>query len=163
MKANIYSEYIDVDPDVDAAMKKVFMNHLVIYNISLAILYKHPEISFKDLKKQALHYVVSRNIAPVFELALCNELYYQYKKFKSNIRVQKLVTDIQYFTFLLKDHSCKSLILKEDHKTLYFPEIDMSVTLSKELPEFKEDSLTYLNLSYSNQENRYKLSLHAAH
>ncbi len=160
MKNKVYSRYMAVPDELDKKLKKVFMNHLVVYNYCLSALCDNPMMTFKDLKKHATQYVEAKQISPVFDLALYNELYYQYNKFKSNIRVQKLVTDIQYFTFLLKGYECKNVHISSDRARIEFSDVDGGVDLDEPLPELSSQDLTYLNISYSNQENRYKLSLH---
>lgn len=161
MKANLlYSEYVKVTEDLDSALKKCFVNHLVIYNYGLNLLYHDPEMTFNNLKRSANSYTQQKNISPILDLAIYNELYYQFKKFKRNIKVQKLVTDIQYFTFLLKGYQCRCLEISEDKTSITFTGLPGVMKLSTPLPELNEEDVIYLNLSYSNQEDRYKLSLH---
>ena len=160
MKTKPYSRYLVVPDELDKLLKKVFMNHLVVYNHCLGVLCDNPTMTFKGLKKHATQYVETKQISPVFDLALYNELYYQYNKFKSNIRVQKLVTDIQYFTFLLKGYECKNIHISPDRMKISFSDIEGQIDLDEPLPELSSEDITYLNISYSNQENRYKLSLH---
>ena len=159
MRTNLlYSEYVKVTEDLDIALKKCFVNHLVIYNYGLNLLYHGPEMTFNNLKRSAITYIRQKNISPVLDLAIYNELYYQFKKFKRNIRVQKLVTAIQYFTFLLKGYQCKCLEISEDRSTITFIGLPGVMQLTTPLPELNEEDIIYLNLSYSNQEDRYKLS-----
>jgi len=160
MTNKVYSCYLDVPESLDKKLKKIFMNHLVVYNHCLGVLCGNPETTFKGPKKQASQYVASKQIAPIFDLALYNELYYQYNKFKSNIRVQKLVTDIQYFTFLLKGYDAKNVHISADRKKISFTDIEGCIELEEPLPTLSSEDITYLNISYSNQENRYKLSMH---
>ncbi len=156
MKKKLYDEYVDVSETFHCELRRCFINHLIIYNKSLAILHDLPETSFNVFKKQVKKIITDSNLKPIIESALLNELYYQYKKFKRNIKIQKLITDIQYFTFLTNGYSCKSLRFEGNQIT--FVDILGSVQLTTPLPDLS-GKLLYINFSYSNTENRYKLSL----
>lgn len=156
----LYNEYVDVDEELDRHLKKCFVNHLIVYNYCLKLLYDNPELSFRIMKKQAVQYLQEQGIAPVLDVALFNELYYQHKKFKFNIRVQKLITDIQYFTFLLKDYNCKNFALTSDLSQIHFEDLSGVLRLTKPLPPLPAETVVYLNLSYSNAEDKYKISIY---
>ena len=159
----IYDNYVQVDESLDKYLKKCFVNHLVVYNYCLRLLYEDPELSFRNMKKLATQYLNDKQITQVLDTALFNELYYQQKKFKFNIRVQKLITDIQYFTFLVKDYQCKNFSVSEDRKSLRFNDTNGVMTMDKELPQLPSDTLVYLNISYSNVEDKYKLNIYLGH
>jgi len=160
MRNNLYTEYVDITPDLDAILKKCFVNHLLVYNQALAFLYENEELTFKNLKKMIVAYIGERKLSPIIEIALYNEIYYQYKKFKRNIKIQKLITDIQYFTFLCKGYTTKSLTVSDDRKTIRFDDFAGHIELKKELPPVTDEELIYMNLSFSNIENKYMISIY---
>lgn len=160
MKTKLYSEYIEVSNELDILLKRCFINHLVIYNHSLEQLLNDPELSFKKLTKIVTDYVSSKSLTPVLDSAYMNELYYQYKKFKRNIRIQKKVTDIQYFTFIAKGYKSKAIKYDELNKTLTIPELVGDIQLMSKLPDIGTDDVVYLNLSYSNLEDKYRVSVY---
>jgi len=161
MSKNIYNEYVIVTDDLNKTLKKCFMNHLVVYNYSLGILYENPETVFNSLIKTVTRYIKDKKIEPIIFQPLTNEIYYQYKKFKRNIRVQKLITDIQYFTFLSNGNKCKNLLINNEEMYISINNFEGKILLDKPLPEILENSITYINLSYSNMEDRYKLSIYS--
>lgn len=162
MTKNIYNEYVEVTSDLDIILKKCFMNHLVIYNHSLGLLYNNSELNFKSLMKSVSNYITDKSINPILQLPLMSELYYQYKKFKRNIRIQKLVTDIQYFTFLCNGYECKNLLFNKEKDRIQIQGFIGEIKLPKPLPSIPFEQSIYLNLSYSNIEDKYKLSVYRA-
>jgi hypothetical protein len=133
---------------------------MLLYNQALEYLHNDEELTFKSLKKQIIANLREKQLSPVIEIALFNELYYQYKKFKRNVKIQKLITDVQYFTFLSKGYITRSLVVSEDRKTITFEGFEGSVNLQKELPEISEEESFYINISFSNIENKYMISLY---
>lgn len=160
MKNNLYNEFVEITPDLDAVLKKCFVNHLLVYNQALSFLHDNEELTFKNLKKMIVKYIAERKLSPIIEIALFNEIYYQYKKFKRNVKIQKLITDIQYFTFLCKGYSTRSLIISDDRTTVKFDGFPGQIELKKELPTINEDEALYVNLSFSNIENKYMISIY---
>lgn len=160
MRNNLYNEYVDISPDLDAVLKKCFVNHLLVYNQALSFLHKDEELTFKGLKKQIIKYIGEKQLSPIIEIALFNEIYYQFKKFKRNVKIQKLITDIQYFTFLCKGYSTRSITVSADRKTVTFDGFPGQITLKKELPVVGEEEPLYVNLSFSNIENKYMISIY---
>lgn len=160
MKNNLYNEYVDISPDLDTKLKKCFVNHMLLYNQALDYLHKNEELTFKSLKKQIINHLKDKQLTPIIEIALFNELYYQYKKFKRNVRIQKLITDVQYFSFLSKGYTTRSLVVNEDRKSITFEGFEGSIHLDKELPKINEEESFYINLSFSNIENRYMISIY---
>jgi hypothetical protein len=132
----------------------------LVYNQALSYLHEDGEMTFKGLKKEINKYIAERKLTPIIEIALLNEIYYQYKKFKRNVKIQKLITDIQYFTFLCKGYSTRSLIVSDDKMTVKFEGFPGEVNLKKELPAITDDCTLYVNLSFSNIENKYKISIY---
>ena len=117
-------------------------------------------MTFKNLKKEITKYIAERKLTPIIEIALLNEIYYQYKKFKRNVKIQKLITDIQYFTFLCKGYTTRSLIVSEDQTTVTFDGFPGEIKLKKALPDITNEDTLYVNLSFSNIENKYKISIY---
>lgn len=160
MRNNLYNEDVEITPDLDVILKRCFVNHLLVYNQALSFLHKNDELTFKDLKKQIVKYIAEKKLAPVIEIALFNEIYYQYKKFKRNVKIQKLITDIQYFTFLCKGYTGRSLIVSDDRMKITFEGFAGEIQLKKELPVMAADDPVYVNLSFSNIENKYRMSIY---
>ena len=148
------------DSNVDAKFKKCFTNHLVIYNESLEILQNSPEINFKSLTSKVYSYIRNNNITPYIKSALLNELYYQHKKFKRNIKIKKLLTDIQYLTFVSKDYTCKSIKFDLVNNCLVIPSVECDISLEDKLPELNSNELIYINISYSNINDKYKVTIY---
>ena len=162
MSKNIYVEYVEVTDDLSAILKKCFINHLVLYNYALTIRYENEDITFKNLKKKVVQHAKEANISPIIDSALYNDIYYLCRKFRRNIKIQKLVTDIQYFTFLCKGYSSSNnkFTIQPNRREIVFDQFPGKITLPSELPYVREDELLYLNLSYSGVEQRYMLSIH---
>lgn len=140
-------------------LRKCFLNHLVIYNYSLEILINNPDIRFKDLKLKCYEFIRKKNIKEFIRSPLFNEIYYQYKKFKErNIKSYKALTGIHYITFLVNSYNNKCF-RKEGNK-LIINGTDGYIELNEDLPELtNEDKMIYFNLSYSNKESKYQLSI----
>lgn len=160
MRNNLYNEDVEITPDLDVVLKKCFVNHLLVYNQALSFLHKDEEMTFKNLKKEIIKYIAERKLSPIIEIALFNEIYYQYKKFKRNVKIQKLITDIQYFTFLCKGYSTRTLIVSDDRMSVKFDGFAGEIKLKKPLPVIGADDPLYVNLSFSNIENKYMISIY---
>lgn len=160
MRNNIYNHDVDISPDLDTILKKCFVNHLLVYNQALTFLHRDGELTFKSLKKEIVKYIAERKLSLIIEIALYNEIYYQYKKFKRNVKIQKLITDIQYFTFLCKGYTARSLIVSDDRMSVKFEGFPGEITLKEQLPVIAEEEMVYLNLSFSNIENKYMISIY---
>lgn len=162
MSKNIYVEYIEVTDDLDAILKKCFINHLVLYNYALSVRYDNEDITFKNLKKKVMQHAKESNIRPIMDAALYNDIYYLCRKFSKNIKIQKLVTDIQYFTFLCKGYGSgnNKFTISDNRREIVFDLFPGKIVLPTELPYVRDDELLYFNLSYSGVEQRYMLSIH---
>ena len=158
-RKNIYLADISVSDGLDAYLRKCFLNHLIVYNHSLEILVKNPDIKFKDLKLKCYEFISEKNITEFMGSPLFNELYYQYKKFKErNIKSGKTLTGIHYITLLVNSYNNKCFS-KEGNK-IHINGVDGFIELNEDLPEnVEEDKMLYFNLSYSNQESKYQLSV----
>ncbi len=156
---NLYIADVTVDQKLDGYLRKCFLNHLVIYNHSLEILINDPGIKFKDLKLKCYEFIEQKNITEFMGSPLFNELYYQYKKFtEKNIKAAKTLTGIHYITFLVNGYNNKCFS-KEGNK-LIINGTDGFIELDQDLPELPDDKkMLYFNLSYSNQESKYQLSV----
>jgi len=157
---NIYSEYVEVSKELDSTIKKCFVNHLVLYNYALGLLYDSEDITYNTIKKKVAVYIEEKNLFPVLVIPLFNELYYQFKKFKRNIKVQKKITSVQYFTYISRDYTSKYINIDTVNNEITFNEFEGKIILTKPLPEIEPNSQVYINISFSNAENKYKLSIH---
>ena len=156
---NIYQADVAVQGTLDQYLRKCFLNHLIIYNHSLDILVKNPDIKFKDLKLKCYEFIEQKNIKEFIGSPLFNEVYYQYKKFKEkNIKSAKTLTGIHYITFLVNGYNNKCF--SKDGNKLLIHGVDGYIELEKDLPQIPDDKrMLYFNLSYSNQESKYELSV----
>lgn len=156
---NLYQADVAVEERLDQYLRKCFLNHLIIYNHSLDILIKNPGIKFKDLKLKCYEFIEQKQITEFMGSPLFNELYYQYKKFtEKNIKAAKTLTGIHYITFLVNGYNNKCFS-KEGNK-LVIHGVDGYIELEEDLPELPDDKkMLYFNLSYSNQESKYQLSV----
>ena len=133
-KEVIAAREITFNDDIKKIIKEALRNHVILYNHSLELLNKNPQLELKELKKQVFAYAKEKNYYPIIKDSLSIELYYLYKKFKRNIKHQKLITDIQYLTFILLKLTKKLIKItvdKEKKQALminslfeYFEEID---------------------------------------
>jgi len=158
-KKNIYQASVVVNGRLDEYLKKCFLTHLIIYNHSLEILIKSPSITFKDLKLKCYEFITEKNITEFIRGPLLNELYYQFKKFnKQNNKTSKTLTEIHYITFMVNSYNNKCFS-KEGNK-IFFIGIDGFIELDRDLPEIVDKTkMFYFNISYSNQESKYQLSI----
>lgn len=156
---NLYIADVTVDPKLDEYLRKCFLNHLVIYNHSLDILINDPGIKFKDLKLKCYEFIEKKNITEFMGSPLFNELYYQYKKFtEKNIKTAKTLTGIHYITFLVNGYNNKCFKVENNKLTIHG--IDGYIELDEDLPDLPDDKrMLYFNISYSNQESKYQLSV----
>jgi len=163
MSKKIYDETITVDQDLDKALKRAFVNSLLIYNHCLSLLYKNPELSFHVLRRQAAKYIDEQKLYPIVTRAVYNEIYYQYKKFRKNVRVQKTLSSIQYFTFIINDYENVCFTVNEDRTEINIIELPGTIKLNKALPELtEEDKMVYVNLSFSTKDNAYRMNLYSS-
>lgn len=158
-KNNLYQAYVIVEDKLDNYLRKCFLNHLIIYNYSLDILIKNPDIKFRDLKAKCHEFIKEKEIKEFISSPLFNELYYQYRKFtEKNIRAAKTLTGIHYITFLVKGYDNKCF--KKDGDKIIIHGADGYIKLNEDLPQIPDDKrMIYLNLSYSNHESKYQLSV----
>ena len=161
MTNKIYDEQIVVSGDLDKQLKKTLVNHLLVYNHCLNTLYTSPETDFQSLKRIATKYIESKALVPIISSAMFNELYYQYKKFRKNVRVRKLLTDIQYLTFTVANYNNSNFELSDDKAALKLIGMDGEVGLEKPLPEISGDKPIYVNISYSSRDNIYRLNVYS--
>lgn len=163
MSIKVYDEKVEVDESLDKVLKQTFVNHLLVYNHCLHCLYKDPEIPFHTLKKIATSHIAEKKISPVIDSAVNNELYYQHKKFRKNIKILKQLTDIQYFTFTVGSYTNSIFSVSSCLSKIQFKGIEGHIELLKPLPVLDDDVKTiYLNFSYSGNENSYRVNLYVS-
>lgn len=160
----LYSGDIEVSKRDTKILKRIFVNHLLIYNYSLSVLFNAPEMRFETLNKKVIEYIAEKDIKPILKTAVHNEIYYQFKKFKRNVRVQKHLTDLQYFTFVVSSYNNNSFNVNEERNCIYLNGLDTGVELKlhDSLPEQGESKTLYFNISYSSLEDRFMLSLYGS-
>jgi hypothetical protein len=90
---------------------------------------------------------------------LFNELYYQYKKFtEKQIKTTKALSDIHYITFLVNGYDNKCFTVNDNKITIHGA--DGHIELIDDLPTLTDDKrMLYFNISFSNQESKYHLSI----
>lgn len=163
MSKKIYDEKVKVAPDLDKALKRAFVNNLLVYNHCLGLLYKNPELTFPALRRLASTYIDQQKLYPIITRAVYNEIYYQYKKFRRNVRVQKTLTNIQYFTFIINDYDNVCFTVNKDRTEINLIELPGAIMLDTPLPELtKNDVMVYVNLSFSTKDNEYRLNMYSS-
>lgn len=160
MSIKIYDAPIKVTPELDGQLRKTLVNHLLIYNHCLEILYRKPETEYRHIKKLATTYVEEAGLSPVIWPAAHNELYYQYKKFRKNVRFRKLIKDTQYLTFLVAGYNNHNLQYNAQEQTLQIKELEGKILLEEPLPETDGSTPLYINISYGGLEGRYRLNVY---
>ena len=156
---NLYKGEINVSTELDEFLRSCFLNHLVIYNYFLEVLNKNPEFSYKVLKEKCFEYIVEKNITQYLGSPLFNELYYLFKKFKKNNKSAKALTDIHYITFFVTGYNNKNF--SKDGNLIILKDAPGAITLLEELPEIDyTKGMIYFNISYSNNESKYRLSIY---
>lgn len=156
----IYNEVATPKEGLDAILKKCLLTHLSIYNYSLEILKQQPGIPYASLREKVFQHIEANQILNLHIQAVQNELYYQYKKFKRGGCSQKLLSSIQYFTFLVKGFHNGLIQLDPTRTQLSFAGHQGYLELAKPLPLLETpDQPLYLNLSYSAMENQFVLSV----
>ncbi len=157
-KSNLYNEEVNISEDLDVTLKKCFLNHLVLYNYMLEIIEKDPYITFRKLKKVMQEYIQTKKIEEYLASSLYHEMHYLYKKYNNNNKSSKQLSSIQYLTFYINDYNNRNFTL-EDNK-ITFSNFKGYIELKKEFPVIVNKELIYLNISYSANENKYKISIY---
>lgn len=155
---NLYKEEIFVSEELRVKLKQYFLRHLVLYNYTLDVLTKNPNIKFKGLKKIVSAYIKEKNIEDYIPNCLYSEIYYLYKKYTNNIMIYKSLLRIQYLTFYVKSYNNKFFNLVDNK--IRFKNTDGYILLNKELPVLNKNELFYFNISYSNNEDKFQLSIY---
>ena len=162
MASKIYDEKVIVDSDLDKSLKRAFLNNLLVYNHCLGLLYKNPELTFQALRRLATKYIEEQKLYPIITRAVYNEIYYQYKKFRKNVRVQKTLSNIQYFTFIINDYDNVCFTVNEDRTEINLIELPGTIKLEKPLPVLtKDDAMVYVNFSFSTKDNAYRINMYS--
>lgn len=162
MTNKLYDSEVFVSDESKKILKRVFVNHLLIYNHSLGLLYKSPELRFEVLSKKVVDYIHERTIEPVLRTAVHNEIYYQYKKFRKNVRVQKQLTDLQYFTFTVGSYNNSSFTVNEERNIITLTGTGIELELEHTLPEEDGSRMLYFNISYSSMKDKFMLSVYSS-
>jgi hypothetical protein len=155
----IYKEEVEVTEELDRFLKKCFKNHLILYNYALSKLIEDPNIDLIKIKSMVYDYTVEHNIRDILRSALYMEIHYLYKKFTSNNLREKLLTNIQYLTFIVFREVPSFLTIERDY--LKLGNFRGEIRLHKPLESVKDYDVLYVNLSYSSKEDKYMLSIFA--
>ncbi|EKD89663.1 MAG: hypothetical protein ACD_33C00014G0005 [uncultured bacterium] len=150
----IYENEVIVDETFNKNIKECFINHLNIYNHALEISFNNPAMGFKEKRKLVNDYINNKNFNNIVIEAVYMELYYQHKKFIKNIKSQKLLTSIQYLTFINK-----GLIFDFINNTVKIKNIDGIIKLEKPITKEMLEGDRYINFSYSGSDNKYLLKI----
>ena len=157
MKTKVIEREVDLIEHHEL-LKKVFKNHLYLYNIAIKMLEDNPTLSLLELQEKVKAYVNDNNVFPVIFESLSYEIYYMYRKYQKNIRNQKLFNDIQYLTFKFCNPKKKKLLV------YLAPGERMVIRLASlltedEIEELKTDKNKFINISYSPQLNVYMMNI----
>lgn len=162
-RIKLFDGKLFTDEETSKVMKKMFVNHLLIYNYALDILYNDPEISFRKYANLVKNHLDNNELEPIVKPALLNEVYYQFKKFRSNVRVRKQLTDIQYITFTVSRYVNDQLVISDDNTKLTIKGIEATFDLEYQIPDPGKRNFLYFNLSYSSTEDTFKLSVYGSY
>lgn len=161
MSKKIYETSVNISDEDKKVLKKVLLNHLLVYNYSLGLLYNNSEERFEKVSKLSSDFITEKDLL-VLKTAVHNELYYQFKKFKRNVKVQKNITDIQYVTFTVNSYENTSFTVAEDKMSITLTGPETVLNLEKELPDVDGLNMLYFNISYSSIEDRFILNIYAS-
>lgn len=150
------------DEDV-VKLKKVFVNHLLIYNFALDTLYSNPEIPFNRYADSVSNEIRNTELSPIIRPALLNEIYYQFKKFRRNVRSKKQLTDIQYITFTVSKYVNDQFEVNEEGNKLVLNDTGIVLNMEEPLPDPGKRNFLYFNLSYSSSQDRFMLSVYGSY
>ena len=161
-RLEIFKSDLTVTPKTREILLKVFRNHLTLYNQALKYLTDNPDISLKDFKKCVLE-ITSKFEGEMVYPSLGTEHYYLYRKHKKNIKFQKLVTSVQYLTFVVSDEK-KFKFLKFDRqaKTVEITGNSLTMNYEGDLPELNPRKRNFVNIGYSSEEDKFKISVFCA-
>jgi len=157
----VYKEKVEVTESLDSELKKCFKNHLTLYNYALDLL-KKENLEFSELKERIIEHIKEINLAPVIYSSFNTELFYLCKKAKKNIFNEKMLTGIQYMTFILsKDVFYKNIgVLDIRRFSIKLKHFDGLIKLKKEVVINEDDfEKIYFNLSLSSKEDSYMLTI----
>ena len=161
MTNKIYDGELFVEEEDKKVLKRIFVNHLLIYNYSLGLLYDNPELRFEVLSRKVVDHIKQENVSPILRAAVHNEIYYQYKKFRRNVKVQKQLTDLQYFTFTVTSYNNTSFTMNKELDKINILGVDLEMELESQLPELGSIKMLYFNISYSSMIDKFMLSVHS--
>lgn len=161
MTNKIYDGELFVKEEDKKVLKRIFVNHLLIYNYSLGLLYDNPELRFEVLSRKVVDHIKQENVSPILRAAVHNEIYYQYKKFRRNVKVQKQLTDLQYFTFTVTSYNNTSFTMNKELDKINILGVDLEMELESQLPELDSIKMLYFNISYSSMIDKFMLSVHS--
>lgn len=162
MSNKIYDGELFIKEEDKKVLKRIFVNHLLIYNYSLGLLYDNPELRFELLSRKTVDHIKQEAISPILRAAVHNEIYYQYKKFRRNVKVQKQLTDLQYFTFTVTSYNNTSFTMNEELNKIKLLGVDLEMELENQLPKVGSTKMMYFNISYSSMKDKFMLSVHSA-
>lgn len=153
----VYSEKVTMCGDMREYMLKCFSNHLDIYNEIVDYHYLYKGATYRQVKDQ-LEEIIADGVYPeVVKSALCNEIYYLYKK--ANY-VAKCEDDVQYISGIASRlYKGKTFIYDAQALSLKVYGVEMAMNLAKSLPEVDEGLSVYINLSYSCLDDGFELSV----
>ena len=162
MSKKLYIGEAVVSEESRTTLKALFENHLHIYNYALDQLSKNPEIKFQLFGSLVGKYIEQEQLFPVLKPAIHNELFYQYKKFRRNVKVKREKTDIQYVTATITGYSNNSLTFEDYLMTISLLGLNCSLTVSKSLPRLEPNKLYYYNISYSSLTDSFIVTVHVS-
>lgn len=162
-RIKLFDGELTADKDTRDTLKKVFVNHLLVYNYALEILYNRPDIPFNRYANEVKNYLDETELDPIIKPALLNEVYYQFKKFRSNVKVKKQLTDIQYITYTVSRYSNDQLEVFDNNTKLLLKGIDTTFDLEYPIPDNGNRNFLYFNVSYSSVEDTFKLTVYGSY
>ena len=157
-KRLIFTDDLEVTQEGRDKLLAVYRKHLLIYNSALDILQKEEGIKYKSLLKQIKQAHIDDEDFDASSFSV--ELYYLYRKVKNNRKSKKLVTQVQYLTYIVTNEAkYKSITIDRHNKVIKLNNIDIELKYTKDIPEFKMNNKYFVNIGYSTNLNKFKVSI----
>lgn len=161
MKGKIWEGKVTASEEEIKIVKRILINHVLLYNYNLRLYNKDPYQRLESITSKTFKYAKVKCISPIIEPAIHNELYYQYKKLRKNVKLQKQFTDVQYITLVSRELDNTMFSLNKEGTEFVIKSNDLVFHLEEPaIIDNPEKSLLYFNLSYSPSEESFRLNIH---
>lgn len=156
-KPIFYSDLTILDNGRDKLIG-LLRKHLVLYNQALDAINKNPQIRYKELYRKIKEQ--NEDTGSYDPASFSIELHYLYRKFRLNRRNKKLVTNVQYLTYIVtKEETFKYIKIDRNSRIIHLINPNIMCSYEGDMPEFKENIKHYINIGYSANEDTFKVSI----